>query len=166
MTKKVYLLPNRCLGCEECIEACAKEHEWVQRNYVEWIDLVYPVQIHCSHCVDAPCARVCPVDAIKTTEEEAIIIDEAVCIGCGSCALICPFGIPKFNDSTKKVVKCDLCIDRQREGKEPACVENCSTHALMFLEIEEIEAPKRERVARRLLDAGAYLREILVSQGV
>jgi Fe-S-cluster-containing dehydrogenase component len=108
---------------------------------------------------------VCPVDAIKTTAEDAIIIDEAVCIGCGSCALICPFGIPKFDDTNKKVVKCDLCVDRVREGKEPACVENCPTHALMFMEVKDIEAPKRQRVARRLLDAGAYLREVLVLQG-
>jgi Fe-S-cluster-containing dehydrogenase component len=164
VTKKVYLIPNRCLGCEECIEACAKEHEWAARNYVEWIDMVYPVQMHCSHCVDAPCARVCPVDAIKTTEEDAIVIDEAVCIGCANCALVCPFGIPRFSGSTKKVVKCDLCIDRLREGKEPACVENCPVHALVFVDIEEYETQKRERAARRILEAGTYLREILMPQ--
>jgi Fe-S-cluster-containing dehydrogenase component len=126
--------------------------------------MVYPVQMHCSHCVDAPCARVCPVDAIKTTEEDAIVIDEAVCIGCANCALVCPFGIPRFSGSTKKVVKCDLCIDRLREGKEPACVENCPVHALVFVDIEEYETQKRERAARRILEAGTYLREILMPQ--
>lgn len=164
MPKKVYLIPNRCLGCEECIEACLKEHDWDARNYVEWIDMVYPVQMHCYHCVDAPCERVCPVDAIKTTEEGAVVIDDIVCIGCGSCALVCPFGIPRFSDATKKVIKCDQCIDRQREGREPACVENCGLHALVFAEIDEYEEEKRKRTARRILEAGTYLRDILMPQ--
>ena len=164
MSKKVYLIPNRCLGCEECIEACAKEHDWIANNYVEWIDLVYPVQMHCTHCTDAPCARVCPVDAIKITREGAMIIDESVCIGCGNCALVCPFGIPKFNTTTKKVVKCDMCIDRQREGKDPACVENCPTHALVFAEVDVFEEERRRRAAKRILETGTYLREILMPQ--
>ena len=164
MSKKVYLVPNRCLGCEECIEACAKEHNWDSRNYVEWIDMVYPVQMHCQHCSDAPCARVCPVDAIKTTEDGAVIIDEPVCIGCGNCALVCPFGIPQFSYSARKTVKCDQCVDRQRDGREPACVENCVTHALVFSEIGEYEEEKRKRAANRILEAGTYLRDILMPQ--
>jgi len=164
MAKKVYLVPNCCLGCEECIEACAKEHGWDERNYVLWMDLVYPVQMHCNHCEDAPCERVCPVDAIKTTEEGAVVIDEAVCIGCGSCALICPFGIPQFSTTARKMVKCDQCIDRQREGRQPACVENCCTHALVFDDINVYEEEKRKRAAKRVLEAGTYLRDILMPQ--
>lgn len=162
--KRVYLIPNRCLGCEECIEACAKEHDWVGRNYVLWIDMVYPVQLRCAHCENAPCSIVCPVDAIKKTEEGATVIDEQVCIACGNCALVCPYGIPLFSEASKKMVKCDQCIDRQKEGEEPVCVRNCPTLALQFGEIEEYEAPKRERAARRILQAGSYIREILMPQ--
>ncbi len=164
MTKKVYLVPNRCLGCEECIEACAKEHGWENRNYVMWIDYVYPLNMHCYHCANAPCALVCPVDAIKISEEGATVVDESVCIGCGSCALVCPFGIPRISGNTKKAIKCDQCIDRQREGREPACVENCCTHALIFGELEDYESGKRERAAKRIMQAGTYLRDVLMPQ--
>jgi len=162
--KKVYLVPNRCLGCEECIEACAKEHGGVPRNYVLWIDLVYPVQLRCSHCENAPCMRICPVDAIKRNEHGAVTIDESVCIGCGYCALVCPFGIPRFAEEAKKVVKCDMCSERLEEGEIPVCVRNCPTMALQFGEIEEFENERRKRLAKRVLEVGTYLREIITLQ--
>lgn len=162
--KRVYLIPNRCLGCEECIEACAKEHDWEARNYVLWIDMVYQVQLRCAHCENAPCMLVCPVDAIKKSEEGIVTIDEGVCIACGNCALVCPFGIPRFSAESKKMIKCDQCIDRQRKGEEPVCVRNCPTMALQFGEIEEYEEEKRKRTARRVLQAGTYLRDILMPQ--
>lgn len=45
----------------------------------------------CRHCEDAPCARVCPVNAIRH-EADAIVLNETLCIGCKLCALVCPFG--------------------------------------------------------------------------
>ena len=162
--KKVYLIPNRCLGCEECMEACAKEHGGVPRNYVLWIDVVYPIQLRCSHCEDAPCMRICPVNAIKRNEHNAVVIDESICIGCGYCALVCPFGIPKYAETTNKVVKCDLCSDRLEEGEVPVCVRNCPTMALQFGEIGEFEEWRRERIGKKMLEVGSYLREMIALQ--
>ncbi|MDR3411231.1 MAG: 4Fe-4S dicluster domain-containing protein, partial [Formivibrio sp.] len=45
----------------------------------------------CRHCEDAPCAKVCPVNAI-THEGDAIVLNETTCIGCKLCAIACPFG--------------------------------------------------------------------------
>lgn len=48
-----------------------------------------PVQ--CRHCDDAPCIKVCPVEAIRQTDD-AVQLNESLCIGCNLCAVACPFG--------------------------------------------------------------------------
>jgi hydrogenase-4 component A len=51
--------------------------------------LTAPVQ--CRHCDDAPCSRVCPVNAI-THQGDAVVLNETLCIGCKLCVIACPFG--------------------------------------------------------------------------
>ncbi|WP_247872074.1 4Fe-4S dicluster domain-containing protein [Azospirillum sp. TSO35-2] len=109
----------------------------------------------CHQCEDAPCARVCPVNAI-THAADAIVLDEKICIGCKMCALACPFGaitpsgtsvagvagirtatptqpaaldpLLAWEIGVKSVaVKCDLCAFAS-DG--PACVRVCPTAAL------------------------------------
>jgi len=41
------------------------------------------------------------------------------CIGCGYCMSGCPFNIPKFSPTARKVFKCTLCVDRVTQGLEP-----------------------------------------------
>ncbi len=48
-----------------------------------------PVQ--CRHCEDAPCIKVCPVEAIAQTDD-CVQLNESLCIGCNLCAVACPFG--------------------------------------------------------------------------
>ena len=163
--KRVYLVPNRCLGCEECIEACRKEHDWVPCNYVEWIDRIYPVQLICNHCADAPCEHVCPVSAIRRLESGAVIVDDRLCIGCTLCNVVCPFGVPKFDEEDRRAIKCDLCPDRVAKDKDPACVDACPMKALVFAEVEDYEAERRQKTARRILEAGSCLRRFLAKKG-
>jgi len=67
------------------------------------------------------------------------------------CVVVCPFGAIRMRDLDKTILKCDLCIERQKEGKEPACVEACPTHALQFKPVEEISKDKRLRAIREFL---------------
>jgi Fe-S-cluster-containing dehydrogenase component len=53
----------------------------------------------------------------------------------------------------KGVFKCDLCIHRQAEGKQPACVDACPTHALSFEEEQVVNRSKRRQVALRMVKA-------------
>jgi formate dehydrogenase iron-sulfur subunit len=46
----------------------------------------------------------------------------------------CPFNIPRYewNDPVPAVRKCNMCIDRIREGEQPACADACPYGATIF----------------------------------
>ena len=87
----------------------------------------------CMHCADPGCLRACPADGAIVQYANGIVdFDQEHCIGCQYCVTGCPFNIPKFNPTTKKVHKCTLCSDRVGAGLEPACIKACPTGCLHF----------------------------------
>ena len=85
------------------------------------------------HCADPGCLKACPADGAIVQYSNGIVdFQQQNCIGCGYCVSGCPFDIPKFNPSTKKMFKCTLCSDRVSEGLEPACIKACPTGCLHF----------------------------------
>jgi NADPH-dependent glutamate synthase beta subunit-like oxidoreductase len=55
------------------------------------------------------------------------------CIACGtSCVQACPYGVMQFNHTVLKAVKCDLCIDKQRNNEAPACSWACPAHCIYW----------------------------------
>lgn len=166
MTKKVYLILNRCLGCEECLESCAKEHQGIANCYVIKPGGRFPsIPMRCAHCEDPSCLKSCSAEAITKDEDGIVLIDQDKCIGCRNCVVACPFGMIKIHPVTNKAVKCDMCIDRQRQGKVPACVENCALQALVFGETSEFETTEtQKRVAKQIQDVDKLLSEVLVAK--
>jgi formate dehydrogenase iron-sulfur subunit len=65
---------------------------------------------------------------------------------------VCPFHVIQFDEEARKAKKCLFCIDRIQYGREPACVETCSTGALEFGGLQEItgKAMEMERQGHRL----------------
>jgi len=51
------------------------------------------------------------------------------------------------------MIKCDLCFDRLKEGKEPACAEACITGAIQYISIDEYTTKKREEYTKKYLVA-------------
>jgi Fe-S-cluster-containing dehydrogenase component len=93
------------------------------------------VKVQCMHCDHPACLSACIVGAFDKDDTGAVIWDEDKCIGCRYCMVACPFQIPAYEYSKAleaRVVKCDWCIDRQKEDKLPACVEICPVEALTF----------------------------------
>ncbi|WP_192458298.1 4Fe-4S dicluster domain-containing protein [Musicola keenii] len=95
MNRFVIAEPKRCIGCNTCMAACTQVHrqqglQTHPRLTVER-DAGGTAPVLCRHCEDAPCAKVCPVNAIRH-EDHAVMLDENACIGCKLCAIACPFG--------------------------------------------------------------------------
>lgn len=108
----------------------------------------------CFHCQNPPCVDVCPTQATWMEEDGIVVVDYDWCIGCRYCIAACPYDGRRFNWAEpvvpqdelnpdqhylgnrlrqKGVVeKCTFCIQRSREGRNPACVEACPTGARVF----------------------------------
>ncbi|MHB1343091.1 MAG: 4Fe-4S dicluster domain-containing protein [Thermoleophilia bacterium] len=108
------------------------------------------VSLACMHCGDAPCVLSCPTGALGRDEAiGSVVVDQSRCMGCRSCAMACPFGVPRFG-RTGRMEKCDLCAVRVEHGFEPACVRVCPTKALRFGIENDVSAAVQRRAAERL----------------
>ena len=59
----------------------------------------------CMHCDWPACAKACPSPgALTRTDEGAVVHNPKFCIGCKSCAVACPFEIPKYSKADRKSV--------------------------------------------------------------
>ena len=139
-----YIDPERCIGCQACINACAEcdTHRGVPMITVDYLDRhagIATVPAICMHCDDPTCAEVCPADAIKRTADGVVqTARKPRCIGCNNCVLACPFGVPKMNTGMGLMMKCDMCYDRTSVGKKPMCASVCPSQALFFGTREEV----------------------------
>lgn len=95
MNRFVIAEPKLCIGCNTCMAACVMVHKEVGLQAYPRLTVERTgngtAPILCRQCEDAPCARVCPVNAI-TYANDAVVLNETVCIGCKLCAIACPFG--------------------------------------------------------------------------
>lgn len=114
----------------------------------------YYLGTQCFHCENPPCVSVCPVGATWKEEDGIVVVDYDWCIGCRYCQAACPYFGRRFNWSAPEIPeaeinreqhylgnrprkkgvmeKCTFCIQRTRQGKQPACVEACPTGARIF----------------------------------
>lgn len=87
--------PALCIGCNTCMAACSVVHRAAGLQSLPRLtvtrDAGRTAPMLCRQCDDAPCARVCPVNAI-THAGDAIVLNEILCVGCKLCAIACPFG--------------------------------------------------------------------------
>jgi len=110
----------------------------------------------CMHCAEPGCLVACPADGAIVQYANGIVdFQEEKCIGCGYCIAGCPFNVPKFNSTTKKVFKCTLCSDRVGQGLEPACIKSCPTGCLHFGTKEDMLVLAKSR-AKQLSDISGF----------
>ncbi|HRT12441.1 MAG TPA: 4Fe-4S dicluster domain-containing protein [Methanoculleus sp.] len=169
--KTVFVRPELCIGCRHCEIACAIEHSESRRLFdaiheekrslprihveVGVNCLTFPNR--CRHCDPAPCMQVCPTGSLcRDPVTGSVVVRYDRCIGCAVCAMACPFGIIHFQrvhnlDTDREVnAKCDNCIERQKEGRIPACAEACKTGALEFGDANDLIRTSRRDFTLRL----------------
>jgi carbon-monoxide dehydrogenase iron sulfur subunit len=149
--KKVLVKEQVCMGCHLCEVYCLVKHARTKdpvKAYKKELPRALPrlrvdesgtvsLSVRCQHCADAPCLRACLTGALSRDPATLLVtVDEERCIGCGTCSLACPLGVPKLDKEQRKMVKCDLCQDE----KIPACVAGCPNEALVYVE-EENDIP-------------------------
>jgi len=163
---------KRCIGCNACVIGCKQENSlpdgmFFTRTLGEEYG-VYPavgrvyIPTLCNQCEDAPCEKVCPSGATYTRDDGIVMVNADICIGCGSCAVACPYDqrsevdkdllshglfgtdelTPFEEDGYKRfvpgtIVKCDFCSERVDVGLDPACVVTCPTDARIFGDLDD-----------------------------
>ena len=174
--KTVFVNPERCVGCHQCELACLVEHSHSKNLIGALAESPRPHRFiiatpglrlnssfpsKCRHCSPAPCQAACPTAAIyRDSETDIVLIDGNKCM----CAMVCPFDVITYYPSVKMktdrivAIKCDNCIDRQRQGRIPACVEICKVNALEFGDINELSRKARTSLGRSVSVAAATIK--------
>ena len=174
-----YIDTSSCIGCKACEAACQEWNDLNRTNTVQtgqyqtapqldsqlwnlirfkeyeengnFIWLLHKDQ--CRHCEEPGCLTACPAPGALVQYANGIVdVDPSKCIGCGYCSSACPFDIPRFHPSTKKMTKCTLCVDRVSVGLEPACVQACPTGCLRFGTKDAMVAAANARAKQLVAD--------------
>ena len=114
----------------------------------------YYLPMQCMQCDNPPCVKACPIEATWMEPDGVVVVDYDWCFGCRYCMAACPYQARHFNWGNPQlppeeinpdthylgnrprprgvVEKCHFCIQRTREGRQPACQEACPTGARIF----------------------------------
>src|SRR5262249_11246854 len=130
---------EKCTRCDECAKACVATHDdKVSRLFREGLRFdKYLVPTSCRACLDPLCMTRCPVGSIRRKQSLDIVIEDW-CIGCGNCAIDCPYGsinvvrVPggQKAEPRPKATVCDLVVGCD----EPNCVRACRHDAATRVE--------------------------------
>jgi Fe-S-cluster-containing hydrogenase component 2 len=131
--------------------ACSVKHTGVNNpsrsriHVIKWPMEGFELPMLCQQCEDAPCAAVCPKDALTHDPAmDRVLLNYDLCIGCKLCVTACPFGGMGFDTTACQVIKCDLC-----DG-DPICVSVCEAGALKFVQASTVGLAKKRDAGLRL----------------
>lgn len=166
-----------CTACGGCVVACASENNvpstglttadagtsiaWMgllpKEDARDELELPELLPMPCMHCEDAPCVKVCPVNATYQNDEGLVVQISDRCIGCRYCMVACPYSRRFFNwkepewpetyknflnpdVSTRPegvIEKCSFCSHRIRKLREESRVNE---HTITDADLQRLPA--------------------------
>ena len=173
----------RCIGCRACVTKCKEANGLppdivqiggapydapmdlnattltVLKLYADDRGVTAFVKAQCMHCVHPACTSVCMIGALHKGATGVVEYDRDRCVGCRYCQIACAFNVPKFewSSATPKIVKCELCRHRWKDGKGAACAEACPRGAVVFGPLDELKAEAHRRITAI---PGQYLQHV------
>jgi Fe-S-cluster-containing dehydrogenase component/formate-dependent nitrite reductase membrane component NrfD len=149
---------RKCIGCHACTIACKAEHDipiGVNRCWVKTVEqgtfpdtrrFFFPVL--CNQCDEAPCAKICPTNALFKRPDGIVDLHGDSCIGCRACMVACPYDQLFIDPNTHTAEKCNFCANRVENELLPACVSVCPTECRIFGDLDD-PASEVAQIARR-----------------
>ncbi len=150
-TRAMVIDRDRCVNCDDCVRACAATHDNIPRfvrHGPTHNNLI--IANACMHCIDPVCLIDCPTGAIhRNSDTGSVVIDDATCVGCGTCSAACPYGniqmeevrnsdgafhIGEDGAHVLRATKCDFCVT---QSGGPACQRACPHDALIRVDIKD-----------------------------
>lgn len=123
--------PEKCDGCNDCIEACESVND-ESCIFLHKMTNGYQT-IVCQQCINPSCERGCFRDAIYR-ESDVVKIDQDMCVGCRLCMLMCPIG--SITHTEDEMLKCEQQCMASGED-QPACVKACEDKCLDVLDVKD-----------------------------
>jgi len=115
---KIFINPERCIGCHACEMACEQTHGGISNIKVQC------APVFCRHCEVPPCVTACYRNAIEMRNGKILLIKD-LCTNCGICVFACPFGaimtttITRQIEPGKKAHSAVPCHSEARSAEEP-----------------------------------------------
>lgn len=134
VVKRVAIVDNeKCVGCQLCMFACTRRLgdgglglSSIHIKSTGGIERGFTV-IVCRACLNPPCVRVCPTEALTIRKEGGVRFNPDRCIGCGYCVNACPFGAVFWNPEVNKPIVCVYC---------GYCVKFCPYNVIALEEVK------------------------------
>jgi Fe-S-cluster-containing dehydrogenase component/formate-dependent nitrite reductase membrane component NrfD len=138
---------RKCIGCHACTIACKAEHQIPVGTHRCWVKTVekgtfpdtrrffFPVL--CNQCDEAPCARICPTNALFKRRDGIVDLHGDSCIGCRACMEACPYDQLFIDPNTHTAEKCNFCANRVENKLLPSCVSVCPTECRIFGDLDD-----------------------------
>jgi Fe-S-cluster-containing hydrogenase component 2 len=151
--KVIMIDQEKCTGCRQCEMVCSVFHTGASNpsrsriRVVKWEDIGFYLPQTCQNCEKPFCTEVCPTKAChRDLENQRVIIDKNLCIGCKTCIIACPFGAPSFDKVERVTIKCDYC-----DG-DPQCVSFCTVKAVSYVEADQLQVGKKREVGAKFME--------------